>query len=640
MCNLCLEHKKVFIIEQKLYTKQQLTRHMRHGDVEVDGPKGMSGFGGHPTCKFCNEHFYGPNELYSHMQRTHFWCDICKRRNPNTFAYFRDYAELAEHFRAEHFPCPHPECEERKFVVFQSEAELKRHIAKEHSGNLSRAQLREASKVPVSFTIRGDSTGGDANGASSSAAASHSQQQRGAGRRRGDIEFRDPAEASRVPLDVTHVQQVDPPPIWDSAPTPAEAAAADVADGGGGGGSQANSRSAAAVASSVGRRPEVTAPTSTHWGPGLRASVSSTASFPPLPGQARGSSKSSRANNRPPLPPGYGRIASSEGPAAAPATLGWAEAPAMPVSRPSAATTSLAGRLRESQRVAVVDTGASMRQSGPSSTPWSTQNRAAPPSHPQQPQHPVSAAEREANKALIEDIRSVLGDDSDAFARFREVSGSYRAGRMASDAYHQYTVSIGLGDVVPRLAALLPDDEKRMELMILHSAWAPPSASIPSAPARSARAERVARPSRCGHVQQGVDESKDPTARVANAERTTNEHRHSNDMRISQPASSSTSVSSAASAAAPPGFRAAQPDSAVSNRADNIEGSGGDGGGESGAKMRKKRGGRKPRFERLRLGDDFSEPDANEAATSSAPVRRVNPYNKWTQGSGASVLQG
>ena len=58
---------------------------------------------------------------------------------------------------------------------------------------------------------------------------------------------------------------------------------------------------------------------------------------------------------------------------------------------------------------------------------------------------------------------------------------------------------------------------------------------------------------------------------------------------------------------------------------------------KAGGAAKKKRG-RRPKFERLRLGDDF---DAHLQVSDSAneqPERRVNPYNSWTQGSGASIL--
>jgi hypothetical protein len=49
------------------------------------------------------------------------------------------------HFQADHHPCPHPSCLERKFVVFAEEQDLRRHFATEHGSemNMSRAQRRQ-----------------------------------------------------------------------------------------------------------------------------------------------------------------------------------------------------------------------------------------------------------------------------------------------------------------------------------------------------------------------------------------------------------------------------------------------------------------------------------------------------------------
>ena len=37
---------------------------------------------------------------------------------------------LSDHFRHDHYLCPHPSCLEKKFVVFAGEQELKQHTAR------------------------------------------------------------------------------------------------------------------------------------------------------------------------------------------------------------------------------------------------------------------------------------------------------------------------------------------------------------------------------------------------------------------------------------------------------------------------------------------------------------------------------
>ncbi|KAI3980823.1 hypothetical protein MKX01_025388 [Papaver californicum] len=155
MCNLCLEGRKIFMCEQKLYTNAQLNQHINTGDSEVDGSESeRGGFMGHPICEFCKKPFYGDNELYTHMSTEHFTCHICKRQHPTQFDYFKNYDDLEIHFRQQHFLCEDDACLAKKFIVFQSESEMKRHSAIEHGGNLSRAKRNAALQIPTSFRYR------------------------------------------------------------------------------------------------------------------------------------------------------------------------------------------------------------------------------------------------------------------------------------------------------------------------------------------------------------------------------------------------------------------------------------------------------------------------------------------------------
>lgn len=149
----------MFIGEQVLYTKEELERHNRTGDLT--GPMAESGFKGHPQCNFCRSRHYGDNELFLHMQSAHERCFLClrwvprtspgaefsmspaaawnqsrrrsweflpcphndtntasspRRAKPEQFVYYRNYNELERHFRTQHFACDHPTCLEKRFV--------------------------------------------------------------------------------------------------------------------------------------------------------------------------------------------------------------------------------------------------------------------------------------------------------------------------------------------------------------------------------------------------------------------------------------------------------------------------------------------------------------------------------------------
>ncbi|XP_022148262.1 E3 ubiquitin-protein ligase HEL2 [Momordica charantia] len=155
MCSLCLEGRKIFICEQKLYSRAQLNQHINTGDSEVDGSESeRGGFTGHPMCEFCRTPFYGDNELYTHMSTEHYTCHICQRLHPGQYEYYKNYDDLEIHFRQAHFLCEDEACLAKKFIVFQSEGEMKRHNTIEHGGKLSRSKRNAALQIPTSFRYR------------------------------------------------------------------------------------------------------------------------------------------------------------------------------------------------------------------------------------------------------------------------------------------------------------------------------------------------------------------------------------------------------------------------------------------------------------------------------------------------------
>ncbi|XP_057963110.1 uncharacterized protein LOC131154393 isoform X2 [Malania oleifera] len=155
MCSLCLEGRKIFVCEQKLYTRTQLNQHIKTGDSEVDGSESeRGGFAGHPMCEFCRNPFYGDNELYMHMSTEHYTCHICQRQHPGHYEYYKNYDDLEIHFRGGHFLCEDECCLAKKFVVFATESEMKRHNTMEHGGRMSRSRRNAALQIPTSFQFR------------------------------------------------------------------------------------------------------------------------------------------------------------------------------------------------------------------------------------------------------------------------------------------------------------------------------------------------------------------------------------------------------------------------------------------------------------------------------------------------------
>ena len=150
MCDLCTRNKKVFTHEHELFTQQELRKHEKFGD-DNPGAVDQSGFKGHPECGFCRQRFYGDDELYAHCRDKHERCHICDRRDSGRKQqYYVDYNSLEQHFQKDHFACPDQECVEKKFVVFESQMDLKAHQLEAHPNGLTKDARRDARRVDIS----------------------------------------------------------------------------------------------------------------------------------------------------------------------------------------------------------------------------------------------------------------------------------------------------------------------------------------------------------------------------------------------------------------------------------------------------------------------------------------------------------
>ncbi|KAJ0160943.1 E3 ubiquitin-protein ligase hel2, partial [Colletotrichum tanaceti] len=191
MCDLCTRNKKVFTHEHELFADKELEKHMRHGD-DRPGAIDQTGFRGHPLCGFCGSRFYDDDKLFDHCREKHERCFICDRRDSRHPHYFVNYNALEKHFDKDHFPCLDKECLEKKFVVFESEMDLKAHQLAEHANSLSKDVRRDARVVNMSgFDYRspyenerrgGGGGGGSGGGGREGGGPSGGRQGRGRGR--------------------------------------------------------------------------------------------------------------------------------------------------------------------------------------------------------------------------------------------------------------------------------------------------------------------------------------------------------------------------------------------------------------------------------------------------------------------------
>ncbi len=142
-CDVCLKYRKVFLHEQKLYSKLDLPKHKREGDSELKLKP-------HAWCEYCKQYLFGEDELFYHCQDKHETCFLCEAKGTR-WQYFRNYDHLERHFAARHHLCRDEQCLARKFVVFDSPIELQAHRISVHGKQMSKQELLQAKTLQVNW---------------------------------------------------------------------------------------------------------------------------------------------------------------------------------------------------------------------------------------------------------------------------------------------------------------------------------------------------------------------------------------------------------------------------------------------------------------------------------------------------------
>ncbi|CAN8267830.1 unnamed protein product [Cochlearia groenlandica] len=488
MCSLCLEGRKIFICEQKLYSRAQLNQHIHTGDSEVDGSESdRGGFAGHPMCEFCKNPFYGDNELYTHMSTEHYTCHLCQRLHPGQYEYYKSYDDLEIHFRRDHFLCEDESCLSKKFIVFQNESEFKRHNAIEHAGKMSRSQRSSALQIPTSFRYR---RGNDQD--------NHRGRARSFRREPGDDEYSHAVHAA-LRLSEAEYSRQEPAPPPSSAPP---------------GFSENNNRHGDDTDPLI--QPMESLSTSdmepsSRYLQAVGGSRLGESAFPPLSGQPRSeqnleslptntmAARLRRQTARVVVAarPSQGWPVVNRSPAQASnasaggiSSSGWPAIGRTPVQAASSSVQSRshagvsqprprnsaapqagrsATRIPHSSSAPNLSDARSLQPSHSDFPPVSsaaTQNRAHGSSNTQPPPPDVQSA----NKSLIEKMRAALGHDEDLFMGFKDVSGQYRQGSISARTYLSFVKAYGLSHLVIDLARLCPDPKRQKELIDTHNA--------------------------------------------------------------------------------------------------------------------------------------------------------------------------
>ncbi|KDP28319.1 hypothetical protein JCGZ_14090 [Jatropha curcas] len=498
MCSLCLEGRKVFICEQKLYTRAQLNQHINTGDSEVDGTESeRGGFMGHPMCEFCKSPFYGDNELYSHMSTEHYTCHICQRQHPGQYEYYKNYDDLEIHFRREHFLCEDEACLAKKFIVFQTEAEMKRHNAIEHGGRMSRAKRNAALQIPTSFRYR---------------RSSEQDHRRGRGRTFHRDQYDNQLSiAIQASLETAHSESTyhDQPSSSSAQVVPGNGDADDI------------DPLIEPFESLTATDSETPSRYLQALGQGSRRTPLEESSFPPLlmntssnqqkskqeseglvnntmaahlrrqkrnvtvvnsavnsaqawPAPTRGNAAGSSVQYRPNMNPAPSTSRSSIGgptPSSYANSIQTHARPTLVHGHPSAGPP---GNLDNTNKISHSVSAPNLSESRslePSISDFppvsAIQTRKTPPSSQVLPN--VEDVQT-ANKSLVEKIRAALDYDEDKYTSFKDISGQYRQGSIDTEKYLHYVRQYGLSHLVLELARLCPDFQKQKELLDTYSA--------------------------------------------------------------------------------------------------------------------------------------------------------------------------
>lgn len=143
LCSLCVDHKRDFVANLPRFTPSQLQKHLRQGD----GP--TSGFSGHPVCEFCKpKRFYDLAFLHQHLHKEHYKCHVCEKQGLDN-QFFKNYKSLERHFDQQHFLCHDVQCLAARFVVFDSELDLRGHELSVHGGSST-----GSTKINLEFRTR------------------------------------------------------------------------------------------------------------------------------------------------------------------------------------------------------------------------------------------------------------------------------------------------------------------------------------------------------------------------------------------------------------------------------------------------------------------------------------------------------
>ena len=126
-CSFCLKENKLFLSQMNIYNQSNLNDHIKYGEYDknnnlISPP--------HPSCPFDGSTFYNDEQLFSHMNSSHFICQLC--RDKKNIIFYPELKNLLAHYKDNHYCCPFQECLADVYVVFTKEEELVSHLITKH----------------------------------------------------------------------------------------------------------------------------------------------------------------------------------------------------------------------------------------------------------------------------------------------------------------------------------------------------------------------------------------------------------------------------------------------------------------------------------------------------------------------------
>ena len=148
VCELCVDNLKVFSHERKYYSRRDLARHRKAGDIDDTSHRG------HPLCHFCDQRYVDDEDLHRHLRRDHFFCHFCDPLGLSQ--YYDTYDHLRIHLRKEHYLCEEGPCREERFTTaFSNDIDLQAHRAQVHCVTKTDAKQARILSLDFSLTPRG-----------------------------------------------------------------------------------------------------------------------------------------------------------------------------------------------------------------------------------------------------------------------------------------------------------------------------------------------------------------------------------------------------------------------------------------------------------------------------------------------------